>query len=114
MPAFLFRTVGNQSPANTSPRNSRKQTPKLKTQRSISKKELESNRNKHFGAKELISKKYKFEKPELKQHSYVRTYAGRNAIHESDRERAGSIVHNLYYDKHDPEIRDNPIFMRKK
>ena len=64
--------------------------------------------------KEAASRKYKFDKPELKPHSYVRPYAGKNTVHESDRERAWSLVNNLHYDKADPEICENPIFTRKK
>ena len=61
----------------------------------------------------MANKKYKIDKPELKQHSYVKPYAGQNECHASDRERAHSLVHNIVFDKNNPEIRDNPIFMRK-
>ena len=57
--------------------------------------------------------KYNYTKPELKDHAYIQAWAARNAIHEPDRERAGAIVHNLRFDKNDPEIKGNPIFIRK-
>lgn len=44
----------------------------------------------------------------------MRLYGGSGPVHDADRERASSIVNSLHFDPANPEIRDNPIFMRKK
>ena len=37
-----------------------------------------------------------------------------NPVHDLDREKARSIVHNIIFDPSNPEIVENPLFNRKK
>ena len=44
----------------------------------------------------------------------MKTYKGMNQTHDLDREKAGSIVHNLVFDPANPDIARNPILNRIK
>lgn len=55
-----------------------------------------------------------FQKPELKERSYIKPHKGMNPTHDRDREKARSIVHNIVFDPANPELSGNPFFNKKK
>ena len=55
-----------------------------------------------------------YEKPELREQSYIKPHSGMNPTHDLDREMARSIVHNIVFYSSNPDISGNPFFNRKK
>ena len=52
--------------------------------------------------------------PELKGRSYWQPHLAKNDIHDFDREKARSLVHNLVFDPANPDIQQHPLLNRKK
>ena len=70
------------------------------------------SRLRHSSRKVFKDESMPYEKPQLKERSYVKHHAGK--IHALDRETAHSIVLNLVYDPANPDLVKDPIFNRKK
>lgn len=55
-----------------------------------------------------------FEKPHLRDHSFIKLHNNMNPTHDLDREIARSIVHNIVFDAKNPDITNNPFLNKKK
>ena len=73
-------------------------------------------RRKHNAAEaaEELNLAIPFEKPGLKEHSFLKKHMAKNSTHDADPEKATQLVHNLIFDAKNPDIINNPFLNRKK